>query len=355
MKRPALHNRLEEEVSDTFSTSAPNSSNTNHEDASPYLTNNYNGSDSESLSDSFGKNRKKRNTYQKIPDDVRVGLLDAVKNGETLKSAAKRYKINYSSAKSILHTYRKEGRIRKKSAQERTSIKKKNSISLSSVSSECHVPNKMVKRESNKGARSYSTVSQSLSTIPEEFKPEINHSQNGAEINAQSLLKNVAFGMNTADSQHNNVYPMNFQEENHHHEGRREDDYSQNQPRLFENYNNNYGNMNFMEVKMDMFRDMPQYHAQNYSIFSNDNTNSFDDLDTRWHTKTTIPEEYTADPNGFLSLKGVDERIGRFENEMVFNNYNDANWNYMDVLRRSQNNMYNEGQMEVRKSSIDFF
>lgn len=67
------------------------------------------------------KIRKKRNAYQKIDDNLRVKLLEAVQqNGETLKAAANRYGINYSSAKSILHTYRKEGRILKKSSQDKS-------------------------------------------------------------------------------------------------------------------------------------------------------------------------------------------------------------------------------------------
>jgi len=66
------------------------------------------------------KIRKKRNAYQKIDDDLRIKLLEAVQqHGETLKAAASRYGINYSSAKSILHTYRKEGRILKKSTQDK--------------------------------------------------------------------------------------------------------------------------------------------------------------------------------------------------------------------------------------------
>ena len=66
------------------------------------------------------KIRKKRNAYQKIDDDTRLKLLEDVQqNGETLKAAARKYNINYSSAKSILFTYRKEGRILKKSGQER--------------------------------------------------------------------------------------------------------------------------------------------------------------------------------------------------------------------------------------------
>jgi len=98
------------------------------EPTSPYALYDNAGSDSDSYSEGFRKIRKKRNTYQKISDDIRVDLLEAVRNGETLKAAAKRHKINYSSAKSILHTFRKEGRILKKSAQERT-LKKKGASS----------------------------------------------------------------------------------------------------------------------------------------------------------------------------------------------------------------------------------
>jgi len=87
----------------------------------PYV---YNLSDSEPMFEQSRKIQKKRDTYQKIPDDIRVQVLELVQNGETLKSAAKRFQINYSSAKSILHTYRKEGRILKKSAQERAMKKK---------------------------------------------------------------------------------------------------------------------------------------------------------------------------------------------------------------------------------------
>jgi len=63
---------------------------------------------------------KKRKKYSKIDDEIRMKLLEDVeKNGDTLKAAATRYGVNYSSAKSIFHTYRKEGRILKKPARER--------------------------------------------------------------------------------------------------------------------------------------------------------------------------------------------------------------------------------------------
>lgn len=76
--------------------------------------------DVDTLTGSSRKIRKKRNAYDKIDDDKRLQLFDAVQHrGETLKSAAKRLGINYSSAKSILHTFRKEGRILKKSTFDR--------------------------------------------------------------------------------------------------------------------------------------------------------------------------------------------------------------------------------------------
>jgi hypothetical protein len=126
MKRPsAINTKVLENSSDLLPNTAPSSSQTFIEEPVSPSNNNDNGniSDTDSVSDS-SRLRKKRNTYQKISDDIRVNLLEAVQNGETLKAAAKRHKINYSSAKSILHTYRKEGRILKKSAQERTMKRK---------------------------------------------------------------------------------------------------------------------------------------------------------------------------------------------------------------------------------------
>mmetsp|Transcript_18334 Transcript_18334/g.15976 ORF Transcript_18334/g.15976 Transcript_18334/m.15976 type:complete len:183 (+) Transcript_18334:142-690(+) len=71
------------------------------------------------------KIRKKRNAYAKVNDELRMKLLNAVQHdGETLKGAAKKFGINYSTAKSILHTYRKEGRITKKSTHDKPSKKK---------------------------------------------------------------------------------------------------------------------------------------------------------------------------------------------------------------------------------------
>jgi len=79
-----------------------------------------NSSSATTLLDNSKKISKKRTKYQRIDDTLRKKLIDAVeKEGQMLKAAAKRFKINYSSAKSIFHTYRKEGRVNKKAVRER--------------------------------------------------------------------------------------------------------------------------------------------------------------------------------------------------------------------------------------------
>jgi len=124
-------------------------------------------SDSEfSDSDDPKKPRKKRSAYQKIADDVRMKLLECVKNGETLKSAAKRFKINYSSAKSILHTFRKEGRILKKSAQERTTKKK-----INAENEHPYRPQKQVKKETTSSRTTKSTKVDEVSSFIAVGKP----------------------------------------------------------------------------------------------------------------------------------------------------------------------------------------
>jgi hypothetical protein len=107
-----------DDMSDTISTSAASLSYIPFEDNSPSGIHSTNSIESDILCKSK-KIRKKRNAYGKIDDEIRLKLLEAVQRGETLKSAAKRYQVNYSSAKSIFHIYRKEGRILKKMTQEK--------------------------------------------------------------------------------------------------------------------------------------------------------------------------------------------------------------------------------------------
>lgn len=68
------------------------------------------------------KKIQKRKKYQKIDNETRLKIVEEVqKNGKLLKIAAEKYNVNYSSAKSIFHVYRKEGRILKKPFKGRSS------------------------------------------------------------------------------------------------------------------------------------------------------------------------------------------------------------------------------------------
>lgn len=53
--------------------------------------------------------------YQSIPDEVKNRFVEEVlRQHGTIKSAAEKFELNFSTAKAILHTYRKEGRVGRK-------------------------------------------------------------------------------------------------------------------------------------------------------------------------------------------------------------------------------------------------
>ncbi|CAD8119366.1 unnamed protein product [Paramecium sonneborni] len=62
--------------------------------------------------------------YAIIDQDVRIQLLRRILSKEsTIKEAAKEFGINFSTAKAILQTYRKEGRVGKKKTRDRNKSK----------------------------------------------------------------------------------------------------------------------------------------------------------------------------------------------------------------------------------------
>jgi len=64
----------------------------------------------------------KRRKYRNITDAMRKKLIEAVETqGEKIKHAAKKFNINYSSAKSICQVFKREGRANKKAFKTRTS------------------------------------------------------------------------------------------------------------------------------------------------------------------------------------------------------------------------------------------
>ena len=63
----------------------------------------------------FSENRRGIK-YNKVADEIKYKFIsEVIKRSGTIKSAAEKYEINFSTAKAILHTYRKEGRIGRKS------------------------------------------------------------------------------------------------------------------------------------------------------------------------------------------------------------------------------------------------
>jgi len=70
----------------------------------------------------ISKTAHPRKKYRCISDNLREKLIDAVETrGLKIKQAAKKLRINYSSAKSIYQVYKKEGRLSKKIMKKRAS------------------------------------------------------------------------------------------------------------------------------------------------------------------------------------------------------------------------------------------
>lgn len=264
------------------------------------------GNDDDGLSSDSKKIRKKRNAYCKISDDIRVSLLDAVKNGETLKSAAKRYKINYSSAKSILHTFRKEGRILKKSAQERT-MKKKGSAMDSEENA------KVVKPPKKENAKTNETANK----LPENIAP-LSERINSVSTAASLSDKNNGSTEKVTDSQNINHHTYDHEphfeepavkmmEHDHMH------DMSRQKIQLFDNYHHNY-NDNFLHEPMG-----GDFHNFSNTMHYPSEFDLFNDTISSFKRKLSI-DDFFHDPNGSLGNKEfntpnhADDKHFKFDN-----------------------------------------
>ena len=418
MKRPiAVSNASEEALTLPFTSSHKLSHSYRDENSSPYHSyNNTHTSDTESLSDSSKKIRKKRNTYQKISDDIRVDLLESVQNGETLKAAAKRHKINYSSAKSILHTYRKEGRILKKSAQERT-IKRKSSATEETKQSakilkSCKKDNIKVTPKSSRFARSRSFNPEKIKTesVDSAFqdKDEVKTATTASDKNCNSLSKTDYYlpeqeeksdyqPLTIAPTYHMN-HPTFIKEEesaikmllnpenrglleaNHGHRdtlknigaghAEYEEENSANRYRLFDNLYVNHNNVHLPEVgNVHMYGESPE-RAHN---FLPKEFESFNDMINPLQTRSSHFEEYYHNSNSFLNPRrfntfpNIDDKYKRAENRMDYESHDDhsihfSDRSFMDPQRFFQENLaktslmnYNGNVTGYRKKSHEFY
>jgi len=404
MKRPiAVSNASEEALSLPFTSSHKLSHSYRDENSSPYHSyNNTHTSDTESLSDSSKKIRKKRNTYQKISDDIRVDLLESVQNGETLKAAAKRHKINYSSAKSILHTYRKEGRILKKSAQERT-IKRK-----SSATEETKQPAKILKtckKDNIKTTPKSSRFGRNRNFNPEKIKTEsidstfqdkdeVKTAATVSDKNCNSLSKTDYYlpeqeeksdyqPLTITPTYHMN-HPSFIKEEEsaikmlENNQGHRdtlknigaghaeyEEENASNRYRLFDNLYMNHNNVHHTEAgNAQMYGESPE-RANN---FLTKEFESFNDMINPLQTRSSHFEEYYHNSNSFLNPRrfntfpNIDDRYKRGENRMDYESHDDHSMHFMDPQRFFQENLaktslmnYNGSVTGYRKKSHEFY
>jgi len=121
MNPTLLSQEYDEYSSESFPADFPTGSPLSGKENDLFYVQSLNIGDLDQISSQSKKIRKKRTAYQRIDDDIRIELWEAVRQrGESLKAAAKRLNINYSSAKSIFYTFRKEGRILKKNAFEKS-------------------------------------------------------------------------------------------------------------------------------------------------------------------------------------------------------------------------------------------
>jgi hypothetical protein len=315
-------------------------------DNSTYFLHNHN-SDSESISDESRKIRKKRDVYNKISDDIRVGLLEAVQNGETLKSAAKRYKINYSSAKSILHTYRKEGRILKKSAQERTT-KKKGTYEDSESAPQ------VTKSSKKEHAKNVENILKTVAPLAERTVS----ASTCASYNNESSVQGSSNSLTTN-------YMANLKME---HNGNHQDDHKALvRPPV---YHMNYSDFNFPEVGGDFHRNETVEFPTN--MYFSSEFDQFNDMMGALQPRHPKNEEAFHDPNAFFYPKGFnngyhfEEHAGKPEaganyEENLENAGNYTLKSFMDTQKLLQealtkNNFWNvSGSQGFRKSSFDLF
>jgi len=377
MKRPTFVNsRLQDDIADAYSSTAPISGNTHIDGGvSPYMANDANLSDCDSYSDSSRRMRKKRNTYQKIPDDIRMQLLEAVQNGETLKSAAKRHRINYSSAKSILHTYRKEGRICKKSAQERTT--KKRSLTNSDFEQPAK-PTKQVKRESMKTTEN-DYPSSHFASSGQKIKSEAT-TNNSEEANFRNPKKVLVENSNTKFStqkyeSHGSDQPLTLPDNVH--SAHKEDESTIRMLTIIENEHptevNHANDQNCKEEnpthKYKVFDNFyfnhhyetPAEHifgeGTDYMNFSKD-FDSYHEAATNAHRKISHHENdhhnMTFDDRNAFIGSGFDFEMSAPDPNCPFKSFMDTQRLLREALRKASFTSFNGKYGGYRKGSVDF-
>jgi len=388
MKRPIAISTLTEDetLCLPFSSSLKSSHSYRDENTSPYNSyNNTHSSDTESLSDGSKKIRKKRNTYQKISDEIRVDLLESVQNGETLKAAAKRHRINYSSAKSILHTYRKEGRILKKSAQERT-IKRKSSATedakqSTKVLKSCKKDNIKTASKSSRNSRRGLNLDNLNSESVDSFlqdKDEVKTATTASDKNCNGLSSKTDYYL--PEQEEKDIYqpltiapayhlghPIFAKEEESaikmllNNEGRAMMDINQtlkNASNVQHEYDNYYMNHNAVHLVETGNNQVYGESPERGHAFLPKEFESFSDMMNPLQSRQTQFEDYYHNSNGFMNQR----KFNTFANKMDYEGHEDHSAYFMDPQRLFHESMAKASLMNYggnlpgyRKKSHDFY
>jgi len=383
MKRPsAINTKVHQDSSDLLINTAPSSSQTYIDE--PVSPSNNNGamSDSDSVSDS-SRLRKKRNTYQKISDDIRVNLLEAVQNGETLKAAAKRHKINYSSAKSILHTYRKEGRILKKSAQERTMKRKGES---SPDYKEDPKPVKQCKKENMQPTSTDSKVSKPVNMLATDKKKPLAQSVSNTQNENSTLTGKLSSKKNQEEkpiktlneiakqqTKPKDEEPVNNKTSERDHGGEAE-------MNTTGNSDNTHQNTVTRSKRFDSFHAYMGAHLseagdhhdnhQHHNMFSDPFGEMMQSLQNRTHPHDDIYHGNSGAyffPHGFGPSGALEDKTSKMENGLFddfhfgglgdcpLKSFMDTQNLFREALRKASFFSHGGNQPGSRKDSIDFF
>jgi len=295
-----------------------------------------------------------------------------VKNGETLKAAAKRHRINYSSAKSILHTYRKEGRILKKSAQERT-IKKK--VLSSPEPRRVEKTPKSSRKENEHTVHCSRKTPQSLTPLGERKKFQMDTNQYNEEespfkstkdikasVEAPKPIKEELTVMDHVDNSSVN-YASHVDGIHSNRMAYREETPRQKEGKLFENFFMNYSDAHTNEAGFGhTYAEGPE--CTNYMYYPRE-FESFNDMVTSLQgNQSHVDDLYSR---GFNMPSGMEDKHIKMEHGAHFEesgenflncplkSFMDTQNVFRDALRKTSFYSYNGNSNGLRKSSMDFF
>jgi len=278
-----------------------------------------------------------------------------------LKSAAKRFKINYSSAKSILHTFRKEGRILKKSAQERTIKKKPESmLELDTTPKSSRLLKKTpIQVDKEKASKSLTSLA-----VKGAFSKET------TPVGSLSRLDEGAYEQNHHYTQGGMVEEANAfaRKSSYHH-----DDQHYNSMTYYRGYNDNTTHPHQEVGRNYMFTEGLEHHGNYDMHYGRGYESSYNDMVSALQHRPGQVDEYFSDPSATfmhhreVNAHHIEDKYLKHEHVGEYHDHHDAGFNpfrsFMDsqstlkdaLMKATHASYSNSNNVGFRKSSIDMF